>query len=135
MPNDRAFLPARDGDAFVEALTALGLPGLRRLRLASGGATNAGAEALAGWAGARTLRRLDLRSMFADDGFDAAGVRALVESANLSGLVSLTVKVRGSTRDEIGRLLLDRFEAVVPPPPSTPYWITGGVEWPEPVWW
>jgi uncharacterized protein (TIGR02996 family) len=133
--NDRGFVPTRDGDAFLEALTACGPPGLRRLRYRQGGVTNEGAEALAGWAGGRALRRLDLSSMSGSFDIGPAGVRALVESPHLSGLVSLTVGANGSTQDEITRLLLDRFGNLVPPPSSTPYWVTGGVAWPEPVWW
>jgi hypothetical protein len=131
----RGFSPDRDADALLEALVACGPPGLRRLRLRQGGVTTAGAEALAGWAGARSLRRLDLSSMSANHDIGTAGVRALVESPLLGGLVSLTVNVHGATQDEITRLLLDRFGGRVPPPPSTPYWITGGVAWPELVWW
>jgi uncharacterized protein (TIGR02996 family) len=133
--NTRGFVPTRDGDAFIEALIACGPPGLRRLRYREGGITTEGAEALAGWAGARSLRRLDLRAMSVSHDVGTAGVRALIESPHLGGLVSLTVNVSGSTRGEITRLLLDRFGTLVPPPDSTPYWITGGVEWPEPVWW
>jgi uncharacterized protein (TIGR02996 family) len=131
----RGFSPDRYGDTFLEALAACGPPGLRRLRLRQGGITAAGAEALAGWAGARSLRRLDLSSMSASHDIGTAGVRALVESPLLDGLVSLTVNVHGATRDEIARLLLDRFGGLIPPPSSTPYWITGGVAWPEAVWW
>jgi uncharacterized protein (TIGR02996 family) len=131
----RGYSPERTGDALLEALADCGPPGLRRLRLRPGGITTAGAEALAGWAGARSLRRLDLSSMNASHDIGPAGVRALIESPFLRGLVSLTVKVNGATRDEITRRLLDRFGALVPPPSSTPYWITGGVAWPEHVWW
>ena len=131
----RGYSPEPTGDAILEALAACGPLGLRRLRLRTGGITTAGAETLAGWEGARSLRRLDLSSMNASHDIGTAGVRALVESPFLAGLVSLTVKTYGSTRDEITRLLLDRFGNLVPPPDTTPYWITGGVAWPEPVWW
>jgi hypothetical protein len=130
-----SYSPEPTGDVLIEALTTCSSLGLRRLRIRTGGITTAGAEALASWEGARSLRRLDLSSMNASHDIDTAGVRALVESPLLGNLVSLTVKAYGTTRDEISRLLLDRFGNLVPPPSTTPYWITGGAAWPEPVWW
>ncbi len=111
------------GDGIIAALaTGDRLPALRHLRLDRLKLTPAGAESLAAWPGAASLRHLEV--LWHDGGVDV--VRQLVRSPHLRNLLALDLTDYTPYHDATVELLRERFGTVGPDPNDTKHTIRGG---------